>query len=128
MKYRSTLIAFCLALIFSFAVAADSPKSAVPALHELTMNMVAKIHVGISTRAQLRELLGTPWRTTNYSDCNPVDYQEIWEYLGRGADDAVRITVMFDEAGIVRLVAKTPAKGPTVVLAYAPKPQEQHQH
>ena len=73
MKYRSTLIAFCLALIFSFAVAADSPKSAVPALHELTMNMVAKIHVGISTRAQLRELLGTPWRTTNYGDCNPVD-------------------------------------------------------
>ena len=34
----------------------------------------------------------------NYGDCNPIDYQEIWEYLGHNADGAFKIDIEFDEA------------------------------
>jgi len=39
---------------------------------------------------------------TNYGDSNPVDYQEIWEYLGQDADGVFKIHMEFDEAYIVR--------------------------
>jgi outer membrane protein assembly factor BamE (lipoprotein component of BamABCDE complex) len=122
------LILFCFVLICSFAAATDSPKSVTPATPDLSMDMVAKIKVGSSTGAQIRELLGTPWRTLNYGDCNPIDYQETWEYLGHDGDGRFRISIEFDEANIARIVAKTPAHGPDVVLAVAPKPVTEHKH
>jgi hypothetical protein len=131
MKSKFLLVALSIGLLGAFSTASDAPKPATPATtatHELTMDMVAKIKVGTATGAQLKELLGAPFRTTNYGDCNPVDYQEIWEYLGRDAGGTFKITVWFDEANIARIVARTPAKGPTVVLAVAPKPEQPHQH
>jgi outer membrane protein assembly factor BamE (lipoprotein component of BamABCDE complex) len=93
------------------------------------MHMVAKIRVGSSTRAQVTELLGTPWRMVNYGDCNPIDDQEMWEYLGQDADGKFRINLEFDEAGVVRIISKTPAKGPVLVLAAAAKrANPTHQH
>jgi len=128
MNCRWAVILLCLALSYSFAVASEAPKAAASTTSDLSMDLVAKIKVGSSTGAQVKELLGTPWRTNNYGDCNPVDYQETWEYLGHDADGRFKISIEFDEAGIARIVAKTPAKGPVVVLAAAPKPSTQHQH
>jgi outer membrane protein assembly factor BamE (lipoprotein component of BamABCDE complex) len=127
MRYASVLIALCLA---SYWVAAtpDTPKDAALATHDVSMEMVAKIKVGDTTGAQIRELLGTPWRTNNYGDCNVVDYQETWEYLGHDADGQFKINIEFDETGIARIVAKIPSKGPIVVLAAAPPPKAAHHH
>jgi len=127
MKHACILIALCFAP-YSFAGTPDTPKSAAFTTNDVTMEMIAKIKVGSSTGAQIKELLGTPWRTNNYGDCNVVDYQETWEYLGHDADGRFKISIEFDEAGIARIVAKTPAKGPVVVLAAAPAPKAQHQH
>src|SRR5271169_5287080 len=127
MKYACILIALCFAP-YSFAGAPDTPKSAAFTANGVTLEMIAKIKVGDTTGSQIKELLGTPWRTNNYGDCNVVDYQETWEYLGHDANGRFKISIEFDEAGIARIVAKTPAKGPVVVLAAAPKPSTQHQH
>jgi hypothetical protein len=43
--------------------------------------------------------------------------------LCRRASVYFKITVLFDEANIARIVGKTPAQGPTVLLAVAPKPE-----
>ena len=128
MNCRWAVLLLCLALSYSFAVGSEAPKTAASTTSDLSMDLVAKIKVGSSTGAQIKELLGTPWRTNNYGDCNVVDYQETWEYLGHDADGRFKISVEFDEAGIARIVAKTPAKGPVVVLAATPKSGTQHQH
>jgi len=127
MKYAYILIALCLASC-CFAATPDTPKAAALTTNEVTMEAVAKIKVGDTTGAQIRELLGTPWRTNNYGDCNVVDYQESWEYLGHDANGQFKINIEFDEAGVARIVAKIPPKGPIVVLAAAPPPQRAHKH
>ncbi len=123
MRYRWVLSVLLVALLYSFA-----PGAGTSAAGDLNLEMIAKIKVGSTTRAQVKELLGAPWRMNNYGDCNPVDYQETWEYLGRDANGAFKISIEFDEAGIARIVAKTPAKGPVVVLAAASRPSASHQH
>src|ERR1700751_5974521 len=110
MKYACILIVLCLAP-YSVAGTPDTPESAAFTTHEVTLEMVAKIKVGHTTGAQIRELLGTPWRTNNYGDCNVIDYQETWEYLGHDAEGRFKISIEFDEAGIARIVARSPAKG-----------------
>jgi outer membrane protein assembly factor BamE (lipoprotein component of BamABCDE complex) len=122
MKHRWIVMVFCFALACSSAAASDAPAPTKAATPDLTMDVVTQVKVGTSTGAQVRELLGTPWRTLNYGDCNPMDYQEIWEYLGHDDNGRFRISIEFDEANIARIVAKTPAHGPDVVLAAAPKP------
>jgi outer membrane protein assembly factor BamE (lipoprotein component of BamABCDE complex) len=123
MRYRWPLSVLLVTLLYSFALGSDAS-----AAGDLNGEMIAKIKVGSTTRAQVKELLGAPSRMNNYGDCNPVDYQETWEYLGHDANGAFKISIEFDEAGIARIVAKTPAKGPVVVLAAAPRPNANHQH
>ncbi len=88
----------------------------------------SKIKVGSTTEARVRELLGTPWRTTNYGDCHPVDFQEIWEYRGQDSGGTYKLQIEFDEGGIARIVVKTPDKGRPIVLAAAPSQDTKHQH
>lgn len=128
MKPSRTVLALCFALLYSFAGASDVPNTVIPTAEGLNVDMVARIKVGSSSGAQVKELLGNPWRTVNYGDCNPVDYQEIWEYLGRDANGNFKIDIAFDAVGIAQIVAKTPAKGPVVVLAATPSPNASHQH
>jgi len=127
MKYACILVTLCLAAS-AFAATPDASKAAAFPTGEITLEMLAKIKVGDTNRAQMREMLGAPWRTNNYGDCNVVDYQETWEYLGHDAEGRFKISVEFDEAGIARIVAKTPAKGPIIVLAAAPPPSAKHVH
>jgi outer membrane protein assembly factor BamE (lipoprotein component of BamABCDE complex) len=115
------------ALLCSFSTAAKPRQAGTPATNDVTLENVAKIKVGTSTEDQIKELLGNPFRATNYGDCNPIDYQEVWEYLGHDADGLFKIHIEFDEAGIARIVAKDTKKGPIVVLAAAPKPESHHQ-
>jgi outer membrane protein assembly factor BamE (lipoprotein component of BamABCDE complex) len=128
MKKRWTCLVVIPILLCSFAWAAEPPQGGEPPVGGVSLASVSKIKVGTSTAEQVKELLGTPFRMTNYGDCNPVDYQEIWEYLGHDADGTFKIHIEFDEAHIARIVAKDTKKGPIVVLAAAPKPEAQHQH
>lgn len=109
------------------ATAADAAKPVKPAGNDL-MDKVANIKVGSSTGVQLMELLGAPWRSTNYGDCHPVDYQEIWEYVGHDSAGLFRIHIELDENGVVQIVAKVPQQGLITVLAATPKPEIEHPH
>ncbi len=126
MKCKGTLVVFVVALLAVFAAAADV-KVVTNANNDLLVN-AGKIRVGTSTGAKVTQLLGPPWRTTNYGDCHPEDYQEIWEYVGHDAAGLFRIHIEFDDDNIARIVAKVPQQGRITVLAAAPKPDKQHQH
>ncbi|TMB16533.1 MAG: outer membrane protein assembly factor BamE [Deltaproteobacteria bacterium] len=128
MRSKWALIGLNIMLLCSFAIASELPKTSKPSPGDVTMNRVAQIKVGSSTEARVKELLGNPLRTTSYGDCNVVDYQNIWEYQGHDASGRVKISIQFDEAGIARIVTKTPSKGPVVVLAATPPPKAAHQH
>lgn len=127
MKSKGMLLAFSFMLLSCFALASEAPAPKMTP-KDVTLDMVSKIKVGSSNRAQVTGLLGAPWRTVNYGDCNPIDYQEIWEYLGRDAGGVFRISIEFDDAGIARIIAKTSAKGRVVVLAAASSRNEEHHH
>lgn len=117
------------ALLLSFLPSAsDAAGSANYLGRDLNMETVAKIKVGSTTSAQVEQLLGPPWRSTNYGDCNPIDYQEFWEYVGKDSTGLFRIHIEFDEDHIARIIAKVPKSGPITVLAASPKPEKQQHH
>jgi outer membrane protein assembly factor BamE (lipoprotein component of BamABCDE complex) len=128
MRSKWVLIGLNIMLLCSFAIASELPKPSKLSPGVVTMEAVAQIKVGTSTEAQVKELLGDPLRTTSYGDCNVVDYQNLWEYESRDASGRVKISIQFDEAGIARIVTKTPRKGPVVVLAATPPPKVAHHH
>jgi len=116
------------AIAWPLVLASDAPGSAPAASRELRMDLVTKIVTGSATRAGVAKLLGRPWRTVHYGDCNAVEYQELWEYWGHGVTGSFKITIEFDDAGIARVIARTVPTGAIVVLAAAPAPQSSHQH
>jgi len=117
------------AISLSFAWATDAPRPAAPAMKAVSLDMVAKVKVGAFTMDQVAELLGAPLRVINDLDCHVEGYQgESWEYIARDGNNSVKISVQFDHAGVVRLIAKGAGKGPAVVLASAPLPTQHHQH
>jgi hypothetical protein len=73
-----------------------------------------KIIPGRTTKAEVKAILGEPWRVVQFNDCGmAMDDQadETWEY--RGADpDTYRLHIEFDDAGIVHLVAQIPDATP----------------
>jgi outer membrane protein assembly factor BamE (lipoprotein component of BamABCDE complex) len=128
MRLKTTACLLSVLLLCSFALASDATGSANYLSRDLNMETVGKIKVGSTTSAQVQQLLGPPWRTTNYGDCNPIDYQEFWEYVGKDSTGLFRIHIEFDEYHIARIVAKVPKSGPITVLAAAPKPETQQHH
>jgi hypothetical protein len=72
---------------------------------------LAQIVPGHSTKAELRALLGAPWRIVQFDDCGQAmagQADETWEYRGTSPDGAYRLHVEFDEHGIVHLIAEIP--------------------
>lgn len=65
---------------------------------------------------------------TNYFDCNPVDCQENWEYLGQEADGVFETRIEFDESAHRTNGCQRHERGAIVVLAAASKPEARHQH
>lgn len=102
----------------------DASRPAKPAVNEgsaqagtradvrLKQKNVAKIKVGSSTDADVKALLGAPWRTTNYGEshcgCYHHDMQEVWEYRGLDSSGRYTLHIEFDDQGLARIVAKIP--------------------
>lgn len=128
MRFKAIACLLSVLLLSFFPIASDAASSANYLSRDLNMETVAKIKVGSTTSAQVEQLLGPPWRSTNYGDCNPIDYQEFWEYVGKDSTGLFRIHIEFDEDHIARIIAKVPKGGPITVLAAAPKPEKQQHH
>lgn len=92
----------------------------------------SKIQVGSFTQAQVRAVLGVPWRTTNYGEsycgCPHRDLQEVWEYHGTDSAGAYKLHIEFDDAGIARTVAKIQGPRNSVTILASSKPNPAHEH
>jgi hypothetical protein len=128
MTYSWPIVFLLAASASSFVPGSDARGSAPAVSRELRMDLVRKISVGSATRGGVVKLLGRPWRTVHYGDCNAVEYQELWEYWGHDVSGSFKITIEFDDAGIARVIARTVPTGAIVVLAAAPAPESSHQH
>jgi outer membrane protein assembly factor BamE (lipoprotein component of BamABCDE complex) len=86
---------------------------------------LAQITPGKSTKAQVKALLGTPWRVVQFNDCGeamPGQSDETWDYRGRDAGGTFRVHIEFDDGGVAHLIAKVPDivtgnKGTTATIA-----------
>jgi outer membrane protein assembly factor BamE (lipoprotein component of BamABCDE complex) len=100
----------CSALV---ARASEEAAAAQPAISEETFS---KIKVGTSTQDEVKDLLGTPWRITNYGEtycgCRHTEPQEVWDYRGADASGGYKFHLEFDDEGIVRIAAKIPDAAP----------------
>lgn len=87
-------------------------QSADPALAEAA---ISKVKAGSTTKAEVKRILGAPWRTTNYGEtycgCPYSNFQEVWEYRGVDSTGTYRLHIEFDGKGIARTVAKVAAPG-----------------
>ena len=86
-------------------MAADGPSNAGTNLHNFQ-----KIIPGRSTKSDVTNLFGAPWRIVQFNDCGmAMDDQadETWEYR-YAAPDRDRIQVEFDDHGVVHLIARIP--------------------
>jgi hypothetical protein len=102
-----------------------------PALRPDPAQASSRIQVGSSTAAQVKTILGTPWRTTNYGEsycgCPHSDLQEVWEYRGADSTGSYRLHIEFDDRGIARILVKTSnATGTARVLASSMPDQAPH--
>jgi hypothetical protein len=75
---------------------------------EFGAKTLADIVPGHTTKAQVRALLGEPWRTVapDSDEAEP----EIWEYRGKDASGLYRIHIEFDDRGRTALLVKVPDK------------------
>jgi len=129
MSQTGRILVLFIVLMGSLVWATDAPKTSAPATKDISIDMVAQIKVGTATMDQVTELWGAPLRVMNDLDCHVEGYQgETWEYIGHDASGSVKIDVQFDREGIARLIAKSAAKGPVVVLASAPLTSHSHMH
>jgi SmpA / OmlA family len=127
MRSKLTLIFFMALLAPVIGVSGDLAKPAATASDDL-MAKVERIQVGSSTRSEIAQLLGTPWRTVDTNDDPDDDDYRVWEYVGQDATGRFRIHIGFDEANIVRLIAKVPQNGPVHVLARSDSAGDEHKH
>lgn len=91
------------AAVTASAAAAKPPADASPAIDP---QVLAKVVPGIS-KAQVKALLGAPWRTVQYNDLDEVE-NEFWEYRGKDSQGTYRVHIEFDKQGIVLIVGKIP--------------------
>jgi hypothetical protein len=91
---------------------------------------IANIVPGRSSKADVRSLLGAPWRILQFNDCGmAMDDQadETWEYRGTDASGGYRIHVEFGDNGDVHLIAKIPDATPggkATAATIAPAPSK----
>ena len=108
MQANLSLAALAFALCLSpppLGVAADA-KPPADAPVAIDPQALAKVVPGIS-KAQVKSLLGAPWRTVQYNDLDAVE-NEIWEYRGKDAHGTYRVHIEFDPHGAVVIVGKIP--------------------
>jgi hypothetical protein len=94
-------------------IAANCGTDAPPNASSLTPQAITKIVPGQSTKAEIKSLLGEPWRVVQFNDCGePMDDQgdETWEYRGIAANGPYRLHIEFGDQGTVHLLATIPDK------------------
>jgi hypothetical protein len=117
------MLVFTVAAIWLFAASAPQAQSASPAM---APQQLAKIVPGQSHKADVRALLGAPWRVVQFNDCGmAMDDQadETWEYRGADGTGGYRVHIEFGDDGAVHLIAKIPdavAGGAAVSAKVAP--------
>jgi len=82
---------------------------------------ISKIKAGTSTRADVKALLGAPWRATNYGEtycgCPYIDLQEVWEYRGADSTGPYKFHIEFDADGVAQILAVAYHSGVVRILA-----------
>jgi hypothetical protein len=89
----------------------DGWSARVPTPAIVNERKLAKITPGVSTKAQVQSLLGSPWRIVQFNDCGgamPGQADETWDYRGRDAKGTYRLHIEFDDQNVAHLVAKIP--------------------
>jgi outer membrane protein assembly factor BamE (lipoprotein component of BamABCDE complex) len=121
------IVVGCLTVLSAAAASAGAPPSTGLGAGTDTVNnrKLAQVTPGKSTKAQVKALLGTPWRVVQFNDCGeamPGQSDETWDYRGRDAGGTFRVHIEFDDGGVAHLVAKVPDnvtgdKGTTAKIA-----------
>jgi hypothetical protein len=108
MRAKLSVAALAFALVLCpphLSAAAEVAKPPVaPSAQGIDPRVLAKVVPGIS-KAQVKSLLGAPWRTVQYNDEEKVE-NEIWEYRGSDAQGAYRVHIEFDRHDTVVIVAR----------------------
>ena len=106
-KLSVAALAFALALCPPhLGEAADVAKAPSGSAQGIDPRVLARVVPGIS-KAQVKSLLGAPWRTVQYNDEEEAE-NEIWEYRGKDAQGAYRVHIEFDRHDTVIIVGKIP--------------------
>jgi hypothetical protein len=109
-----------LALVLAFAACLCAPRSSIAAedakppsvapVQAIDPQVLAKVVPGIS-KAQVKSLLGDPWRTVQYNDIDENESEnEFWEYRGKDSHGTYRVHIEFDQHDTVLIVGKIPDK------------------
>jgi SmpA / OmlA family len=96
----------CSALLPAHCADAAGSSAAGAPIGTISSRQLAKVTPGLS-KAQVRSLLGAPWRTVQYNDLDELE-NEIWEYRGKDSNGSYRIHIEFDRHEVVRIVGKIP--------------------
>ena len=110
----ASLATLC-SLMPALAHAASPTPTPAGSLTQQQIGALGKIMPGHSSKADIKALLGEPWRVVQFNDCGEaMDGQddETWEYRGADADGGFRLHVEFNEHGTVHLFAKVPDAAP----------------
>lgn len=118
MRAKALVVGTLAALWSLSAIAAQAANDAPSPAGSLTREQIGrlgKIVPGRSTRADMRALLGEPWRIVQFNDCGEaMDDQsdETWEYRGGDASGSYRLHIEFSDNGTVHLFARIPDNSP----------------
>jgi hypothetical protein len=106
---KCAALALCvLALPCAAAESTPSPPAGASApIRAIDPQRLAKVVPGIS-KAQVKSLLGAPWRTVQYNDEEEELENEFWEYRGKDSHGTYRIHIEFDRHDVVLIVGKIP--------------------
>jgi hypothetical protein len=91
------------------------------AIRDFSAATLARIVPGRTTNAQVRKLLGEPWRDMHHGDEeNPAN--DVWDYRGQDASGSYLVHIEFDPHNVVTIVAKIPQKAGFGVATVAKDP------
>ena len=88
-------------LLLAGGIAATQLTGCVTVGQEFAATRVPEIKVGQTTKKDISELFGTPWRT-GMEDGRPTWTYGIYKYSLFGGDDTQDLLIRFDPQGVVR--------------------------
>ena len=103
----------CLATSAAYGAKQVATSGTASTVGTISEQKLAQVMPGMSTKAQVQALLGTPWRVVQFNDCGEaMDHQsdETWDYRGKDSNGTYRVHIEFDDHDIAHLVAKIPDK------------------